>query len=597
MTPALIASSEKLLLEIDTSTHSLDPQTIASQLRQNCIALHDGSITEAEEKWLINEYLPLQLDAESNKLNDPWDSYFAPIGSRRDHEGNMIYFPDPFKSEVSSVENWKKHAKSLKHPILQARYADVIWDLGSRISPQTKREIEFGRIAVTAYLNTALNNLAPDAFTRFVYLKRGFNLAKSIGMTAEAVEFKRLLLVEHVNAHKDIKQGFIFTAYDFLISQKEAGLTELEHQRLTDDFEIALSKYTDKESEFFDVFFADAVGKRLIIHYTKKQLPKEVTRILTAQAHALEFNARKGNALFAASFLRDALDKYKEAKLHADAERVRIQLERTIATSQSEMATFSHSTSITKEEKLQFETSLVSDKPLITMQRIASQFLPRVRTLTAHIENMAKEAPLFSMLSQQIISDNQVVAVVGGVDNDMEGRLLLAASQDITLSTTWLKWGIDAAIKAHSLVPEQFVEYANRTGLFSDQRTNLLLEGFKAWYADDQVKAIHILIPQVEHALRSLARKFDHATTKEHKNIKGVSASIGMGDILFDDKIIDSFGEHGADLRLYLLAFYADPRGHNIRNRCAHGLLEGDDLSEAVTLRIVHTLILLTFIS
>jgi lysyl-tRNA synthetase class 1 len=596
MHPQLTNVADERLTEIDSVLEPIDPQIVAGSVREACLKLCKGSLNESEHNWLIDEYLPLQLVAESSPNNDPWDSYFCPIGSVT-NSGIVTYFPDPFKTNVTAVEGWKKHARSLTHPVLKARYADVVWELAGRVTDAKKREIEFAKSAVLAYLETVFRNLSHDKFARFTHLKRGFSLAASIKMLPEEKEFKRMILEEHANAHKDLSKGFVFTAYDFLTSNKTTHLSDAEHTNLIADLETALTKYSNQESELFNPHFTSMVGKRLKDYYSKKKLPQEVIRIQVSEAQTFETAATKARALLASSFLRDALEKYKEAKLHDEAERIRIQLEDSITASHAEMAIYSHSTTITEEERLNFEKQLVSANPLITMQRIAAEFLPRVKTLTEHIERMTLEAPIFSMISQQIISDNQVVAIVGSAKDDLQGRLILAAAQEIQLANTWLKWGMDAAIKHHALQPADFVECVNRTGLFNDQRTDLLLEGFKAWYGDDQIKAIHILVPQVEHALRSLVRGLGHATTKEHKRIKGVSTSIGMGDILFEDKIVDSLGQYGRDLQLYLLAFYADPRGLNIRNRCAHGLLQKTDLSEAVTLRVVHTLVLLTFIS
>jgi hypothetical protein len=47
-----------------------------------------------------------------------------------------------------------------------------------------------------------------------------------------------------------------------------------------------------------------------------------------------------------------------------------------------------------------------------------------------------------------------------------------------------------------------------------------------------------------------------------------------MGDILNSREITEALGP---DLTLHFLALYADPRGCNLRNNVAHGLIKPDD--------------------
>ena len=48
----------------------------------------------------------------------------------------------------------------------------------------------------------------------------------------------------------------------------------------------------------------------------------------------------------------------------------------------------------------------------------------------------------------------------------------------------------------------------------------------------------------------------------------------------------------GDDVRQYLLAFLADPRGHNLRNRVSHGLLRRQAFRRGISDRLLHILLL-----
>jgi lysyl-tRNA synthetase class 1 len=150
---------------------------------------------------------------------------------------------------------------------------------------------------------------------------------------------------------------------------------------------------------------------------------------------------------------------------------------------------------------------------------------------------------------------------------------------------------LDRFLEKHGNDPGMFVAWANRLELFSD--VTFLLEGVNAWLADDLVKAVHVLVPQIEHGLRKIAEDAGEPVTKSHRVSEGVGVSIGMGDILNSKNgVVETLGP---DITLYFLALYADPRGRNVRNRVAHGLLTPEDVSEGLVRWLVHTLLVLGF--
>ncbi|MGD2110766.1 MAG: DUF4209 domain-containing protein [Phycisphaerae bacterium] len=63
-----------------------------------------------------------------------------------------------------------------------------------------------------------------------------------------------------------------------------------------------------------------------------------------------------------------------------------------------------------------------------------------------------------------------------------------------------------------------------------------------------------------------------------------------LEDILGDQAIRTVLGD---DVWRYLSAFLADRRGHNLRNRLAHGLMAPSAFNRATADRVVHVLLVL----
>jgi lysyl-tRNA synthetase, class I len=84
------------------------------------------------------------------------------------------------------------------------------------------------------------------------------------------------------------------------------------------------------------------------------------------------------------------------------------------------------------------------------------------------------------------------------------------------------------------------VAWANSLELYDD--TTLLLQGVRAWIDEDYVKAIHVLVPQVEKGLRRMVTALGKPVTRAHREVPGASLAINMGEVLNDENVVGALG-------------------------------------------------------
>jgi lysyl-tRNA synthetase class 1 len=217
-------------------------------------------------------------------------------------------------------------------------------------------------------------------------------------------------------------------------------------------------------------------------------------------------------------------------------------------------------------------------------------FLPDPDQVAEEVQRLAKDAPLMSMLTQQIVGEDRVAARIGSVEDDLPGRVLQHTVRVFQINVRLVHAVIHAAIERHKLMPSDFVSWANRRGVVEPAKLPLLFAGVQAWFCRDYFKTVHILIPQVEAALRRMVDLVGKPTTKPAGTVPGVSVSINMSDVLFNPATVAALGPMGERLALYMKAIYADPRGMNLRNEFAHGLLDAAEVNEAAAIWIIHSL-------
>jgi lysyl-tRNA synthetase class 1 len=208
--------------------------------------------------------------------------------------------------------------------------------------------------------------------------------------------------------------------------------------------------------------------------------------------------------------------------------------------------------------------------------------------LEAQVQEIAKSSPLMAHIPQTIMGDNHVAATIGSVQEDALGRVMHQSNFTFQFEKLWLIQAFCRLFEKHEIVPELLAGWANHHAAFDDM--SLLVEGIRAWTRTDHVKAVHVLIPQIERALRNIADSLDVPVTKPHPKVSGTSVVIGMGEILNNAKVAEALGP---DTTLHFQALYADPRGMNLRNEVAHGMMSSDRFYFHLGNLVVHSLLIL----
>ena len=115
-------------------------------------------------------------------------------------------------------------------------------------------------------------------------------------------------------------------------------------------------------------------------------------------------------------------------------------------------------------------------------------------------------------------------------------------------------WDMEALCDASPFVPPD--------------RATLVAQGLYAGYCGDLVQAVHILVPQVEHIVRTHLQHGGAITTTTSK--EGIVMENGMSTLVKLPQMAEVFGD---DLTFELTALFCDQNGPNLRNEVAHGLI------------------------
>jgi len=544
-----------------------------------------GEPSEAERRGLAAEGLAFSFVGQNGKTS-LWRTHFGPMMTREDHQGNFICSPDIRGVSAATVQYWTMRAGVATHPVLKARYADLAWDLARAVG--AKAEVNMAHTAIDAYAMMTIPKYRDGLHARLIAGIRGFDLAMQIKDHGRAAAARQTLLVLHAEAISN-KEPVWWVAPTRLLRDNRTGLSDAQKTALIADLETLVTEFGNiGDPKRFNPHDLENAAGLLERYYRRHGTEDDIKRLREAVGRGFEAAAGLGDAMVAPAFLQSAIDAYRGAGMKDDAARGRKLMEEAIQTSNKAMKSIGTPIEYRREDVDTFVAGILDDDLFLTLAKLANAFLARKTILETQLQESARTAPLQAMIPKKIMQDDHVAATVGSIKDDPAGRLVDHASMHFALEALWLMAALEGAIEKHEYTADHFAAWTNRLGLFDD--LTFLKEGFAAWLGGDDVKALHVLVPQAERGLRAIADAAGVPVTKAHPVTQDASVSINMGDILSSEKILAFIGE---DMALHFRALYADPRGMNLRNRVAHGLYSPRSLNPHIVRLVVHSLLVL----
>jgi hypothetical protein len=320
------AAIEAVIQDFELTEVPFTISDIASKLEKERRTLQ--YLSDAEKLGAWAEVLAVAL-VDTSIHASPWGTFFGPMASGTNKDGKTVYFPDIAGVDSRVIAHWTGRAKTLNHQVLKARYADLVWDMSTVISG-TRRDPEMACLAIDAYLASIPSTVLAESHDRFGAALRALDLASLI-RDPERTERARAALLQLHREVMNARKGPWWFAFDRLIEDKNAGVTEAERQQLIADLEDLVLHFGDtSKPESFNPHAVQDAAKRLIRHYRRLHRPDDVKRLHEAIARDFEHFAGLGDAMLASAVLQTSVNAYRDAGLPEDSKRVLVLMQEKI---------------------------------------------------------------------------------------------------------------------------------------------------------------------------------------------------------------------------------------------------------------------------
>jgi Domain of unknown function (DUF4209) len=471
-----------------------------------------------------------------------------------------------------------------------------VWDL-ERVISGGKRQHKYAIVAAESYIETARRDGFADKITNVAGLLLALTIS-GVQMLARAVQLARSInardlateaaseMISFCARHGDPAHAGIWLApFDTLYGQKDL-LTSEQENNIINDLEAMLGRTSSAENgKDFNPFGAQSAAERLSRHYKK---PEETKRLVQVYGTAFETMARDASPMLAMAWMQPVIERYQQVGLKSESERLANAAAEKGKRIGEDLKTYSIEVPIERELIEKGTDALLAGEELnLKLFRIGLEFIPMATEAKKSLEFARQNTPFLSLIGQNIItSDGQTTARIGSIDNDLEGRLQKQTADQIGMLQPFLSHSLSELKRRAAPTADQIVEVLYECPLFSERRKALITEGISAYLAEDWVKAIHVLIPQLEEILRNLLAEIGVPVYKPVRNNPGVTDVKNMGDVLSDERIKEVIGE---DRWRYLSVLYIDRRGINLRNQIAHGLVNQEGFNPSTADLVFHS--------
>lgn len=521
-----------------------------------------------------------------------WDIYWNELTSWTS-DGRQIYSPDIADVDGDVVEHWIKRSVSASHPTIRARYSDLAWEIGhhNRVGGRIAQQV--AHRAIDEYLQAVDRGLYADEIDAWRWLDRASELASTIKDEARFLAARREAFSLWRKLLSADKTSSLWRFDDILWNYRFCPVQPMERAEMVEALERELQRRSDiARPATFDPHITMDMADRLRRWRKDGGESEDAKRAVSVAGKAFEDAAAMAGGLTAVSWLEDLIPRYREIGDLSAAARVEQTIRTRSRDAAAEMKTASVQVEVPVAELKKWADDVAGASIGEGLRHIAAAGLLKQGVTRSSVQEMLQGTALLAAIPVTVTGPGGLTeTIVGALKDDPEGRTLMHAAQLLGWRAPWLNLAFQRTREKHGISVKDVMAHARACPIFTADRMPLLQRGVEAWIAEDHVSAVHILVPQVEAALRDCLAAVGGTVWRPNRNGGFKTLTLGeiLADAVFEAKV-------PADIRFHLRALYTDTRGLNVRNHVAHGLMLPDGFQRGLSNLIVHSVLLIAML-
>lgn len=523
-----------------------------------------------------------------------WGTYFGPMFVMNNNDGTAIESPSIKFVTPEFIEYWSKRAFESQNPILVARYSGLVWDFQNKITG-IKPNHKIARLYVRALIDTSTSRIYKREVYIFKKIERALEISSALNDDDLIEKSKLSLITFEKDNSQDTKPGLWGYCFDLLIGNKKVKLSEQEEEAIITELENKLKRLTtsfDAGSKI-DPWAAEAAADRLAQYYSKKNKSEDVRRVILKVGKAFEDIMSEASSMQASGWTEHLYRLYSKFNLKEEAAQALLKIRELGPKVSEELKPMSHSMDIPRDEIEKYVTAMTDGTIEEFLESFTFNYIPIKEEVKKQLFQLAKAAPFQFMISRALQDEKgRIVATIGSLENDLEGHIVRQVSQSLTFSSLFMHLIIEKAKEKFPLTKSDILKHIENSPIIDKSRFPIIEESLNAYFRNDFLVFTHLVIPQIEEAMRNLVELAGGNVLKDSKRGGGFQLRT-FDEILRDSLLVEVLGE---DFATYYRILFTDQRGWNLRNNVFHGLANPTVFNNQTGHRLLHSLLCLGLI-
>jgi hypothetical protein len=571
------------LKKLESISEPVDEHSISERIRNFAREKFGQNIPDI----LIWENMSFDFTEQYPDEKSGWGTYFGPLFVLPNEEGKMVEYPSIQRITPEIISYWEKRAKESTHPIFKARYSNLVWDFSEKITGK-KPHYSIAQIYIDSIIEIAEKDLHKYSVDVIKKLERALSLALSINDKERINRLIETIISYERKIGEDDKPGTWGFSYEFLIKNKKVPISDDKKRAILTDLEKRFNRLLKGNNHWA----TQRAALLLVDYYSKIGKKEKVKEIILKYGELIQRQAEKASPLVASAWLDQLYHLYLQYGMKDEADKISNKIRELWRKAKDELKEIKVPIEIPKNEVEKYINWLTDGDLKTVLQKIAVNYIPKKDEIIKQLQDLSKRAPISFLFTHKIIDiEGRPVATVGPLEEDIDGHIVLQISQNMQISSIFLREALNTLIDKFKLTTEKIIDYLYESPIFDERRKGFLINGIEAYLKGDYVVSLHILIPQIEAIIRNLSEKVGVPILKPSRT--GGFFYRTLDELLREKGIIKVLSE---DMCLYFRVLLTDPRGWNLRNEVCHGISGPELFNQISADRIFHALLCLALV-
>ncbi|MBR6066623.1 MAG: DUF4209 domain-containing protein [Bacteroidales bacterium] len=538
-----------------------------------------SSIQENEKKFFENssEWLAFQL---SEGVDNEWGTYYGPFLVNID--GTCTPPKEMITKDV--LNYWENRIEEVTNPILKARYSGLLVDFKHNCG------VKIRTIHIKSIIDIITGNYLKYQTIGVHKIKRALRLAFESKNKSIIDEVKQVMsLYEDMMANNNNIGicGQIF----LLMFDNINHFTQQEISEYVNRLEERLNNLTVKDiDEKFNPYIIEDIVVILAQYYNKYNDKVKLQRVLDILFDSYIKVAKHFSAIQKHMHWNRLYTIFTKYQYNEMANHILVELQNSSKNILEEMSTFEMPIEIPQEQFNQYIKEMTSGSKEEVFRKFILEYIPNKEESKEQMLKISKNSPLMALCPTQLYDyKGRPSSIIGNIENDIEGNLALHISQSLNFRAFFIHTIIKENINKGYFSIKSIIEFLHNCPLFEKDRYIIIEKGIDAYFKDDYLIMMHLLIPQIENAIRNIVELSGSTSLKRNRQSFNGFQLMTFDELLRDNAVSNIGGSD--DFSYYLRLLFTDQKGWNLRNSICHGLAPISLFNTMTADRVFHSLL------